>query len=96
MASKIYVSGFPPSYTQKQLRQIFVPFGNVKSVQVQRDKHGYFIGVVQTQGLEAFMSREGDGSMGLLSAIDLVMAMPVSWLTTNLEMIEVCVAPVVV
>ena len=33
MASKIYVSGFPPSYTQKQLRQIFVPFGNVKSVQ---------------------------------------------------------------
>ena len=40
----------------------------------------HFVGVLQTQGVDAFMTREGDGSMGLLSAIDLVMAMPVSWL----------------
>ena len=52
MASKIYVSGFPPSYSQRQLRQIFVPFGHVKSVQVQRDAHGYFIGVVQMSSPE--------------------------------------------
>ena len=40
----------------------------------------HFVGVLQTQGVEAFMTRKGDGSMGLLPAIDLVMAMPVSWL----------------
>ena len=35
---------------------------------------------VQASGLDAFVSRAGDGSMGLLSAMDLVIAMPVSWL----------------
>ena len=40
----------------------------------------HFIGVVQTQGLQAFLNRPGDGSMGFLSALDLVIAMPVSWL----------------
>jgi putative hydroxymethylpyrimidine transporter CytX len=35
---------------------------------------------LQTQGLAAFWARPGDGSMGMLSAMDLVMAMPVSWL----------------
>jgi NCS1 family nucleobase:cation symporter-1 len=35
---------------------------------------------LQTQGLAAFWHRPGNGSMGLLSAVDLVMAMPVSWL----------------
>ena len=40
----------------------------------------HFIGVVQQQGLQAFMDRPGDGSMGFLSALDLVIAMPVSWL----------------
>jgi len=35
---------------------------------------------IQAKGLEAFWSRQGDGSMGLFSAMDLVMAMPVSWL----------------
>ena len=40
----------------------------------------HFVGVVQQQGLQAFMDRPGDGSMGFLSAIDLVIAMPVSWL----------------
>ena len=35
---------------------------------------------VQTQGFELFLSRAGDGSMGLLPAMDLVIAMPVSWL----------------
>ncbi len=52
MASKIYISGFPPSYTQGQLRQIFVPFGKVESVQVLRDARGYFVGVVQMSSPE--------------------------------------------
>ncbi|MES1163223.1 MAG: cytosine permease, partial [Rhizobacter sp.] len=34
----------------------------------------------QAQGFGAFWSRPGDGSMGLFSALDLVIAMPVSWL----------------
>ncbi|MFM7026670.1 MAG: purine-cytosine permease family protein [Limnohabitans sp.] len=40
----------------------------------------HFAGVAQQQGLQALLDRAGDGSMGMLSAIDLVMAMPVSWL----------------
>lgn len=52
MASKICVSGFPPSYTRRQLREIFVPFGDVKSVHVRRDARGYFIGVVQMSSPE--------------------------------------------
>ena len=40
----------------------------------------HFFGVLQTQGLDAFWQREGTGEMSMLSAIDLVMAMPVSWL----------------
>ncbi len=39
-----------------------------------------FAGVLQTHGLEAFWARPSTGAMGMLSAIDLVMAMPVSWL----------------
>lgn len=39
-----------------------------------------FGGVLQTQDMQAFWLKSGDGSMGLLSAIDLVVAMPVSWL----------------
>ena len=35
---------------------------------------------LQAQGLVAFWARAGDGSMGMLSAMDLVIAMPVSWL----------------
>lgn len=35
---------------------------------------------LQARGLEAFWSRPGDGSMGMFSALDLVIAMPVSWL----------------
>lgn len=35
---------------------------------------------LQAQGLEAFSSRAGSGDMGFLSAVDLVIAMPVSWL----------------
>ena len=40
----------------------------------------HFVGVAQQQGLQAFWDRPGDGSMGFLSALDLVIAMPVSWL----------------
>jgi purine-cytosine permease-like protein len=39
-----------------------------------------FVGVLQTQGVAAFWHKPGDESMGFLSAIDLVIAMPVSWL----------------
>jgi len=39
-----------------------------------------FIGVLQVQNMNAFWHKPGDGSMGFLSAIDLVIAMPVSWL----------------
>lgn len=40
----------------------------------------HFVGVLHTQGVAAFMAREGNGGMGMLSALGLVMAMPVSWL----------------
>ena len=39
-----------------------------------------FGGQLHTQGFDAFWARPGDGSMGMLSAMDLVTAMPVSWL----------------
>ena len=39
-----------------------------------------FGGQLQAKGLDAFWARSGNGSMGLWSAIDLVIAMPVSWL----------------
>jgi putative hydroxymethylpyrimidine transporter CytX len=39
-----------------------------------------FGGQLQAKGLDAFWSRPGDGSMSLLAAMDLVIAMPVSWL----------------
>lgn len=35
---------------------------------------------LQAKGLEAFWTRPGDGSMGVFGALDLVIAMPVSWL----------------
>ncbi len=35
---------------------------------------------LQARGFDAFWSRSGDGSMGMFSALDLVIAMPVSWL----------------
>jgi nucleobase:cation symporter-1, NCS1 family len=40
----------------------------------------HFLGLLQQQGVQAFVNRPGDGSMGMLAAIDLVIAMPVSWL----------------
>lgn len=39
-----------------------------------------FLGVLQTQDVSAFWNRAGNNNMGFLSAIDLVIAMPVSWL----------------
>jgi putative hydroxymethylpyrimidine transporter CytX len=35
---------------------------------------------LQAKGLDAFWARPGDGTMGMFSALDLVIAMPVSWL----------------
>ena len=40
----------------------------------------HFVGVALQQGLDALLSRPGKGGMGMLSAVDLVMAMPISWL----------------
>ena len=39
-----------------------------------------FLAKANTQGLSALWHRAGDGSMSTLSALDLVIAMPVSWL----------------
>ncbi|MSQ65459.1 MAG: allantoin permease [Limnohabitans sp.] len=39
-----------------------------------------FLGLLQAQGLQAFWDKPGTGKMGFLSAVDLVIAMPVSWL----------------
>jgi len=39
-----------------------------------------FGGQLQAKGFDAFWARPGNGSMGMLSAMDLVIAMPVSWL----------------
>lgn len=39
-----------------------------------------FGGQLSAQGLDAFWARPGDGSKSMLSAMDLVIAMPISWL----------------
>jgi purine-cytosine permease-like protein len=39
-----------------------------------------FAGMAQAQGWSAFWSKPGAGGMSVLSAIDLVIAMPISWL----------------
>lgn len=39
-----------------------------------------FAGKLHASGFAPFWTRPGDGSMGMLSALDLVIAMPVSWL----------------
>ncbi len=39
-----------------------------------------FANQLQTTGFNAIWNRQGDGSMGVFSALDLVIAMPVSWL----------------
>lgn len=39
-----------------------------------------FLALAHAQGWEALWSRRGDGGMGVLPALDLVIAMPISWL----------------
>ena len=39
-----------------------------------------FLALAQAQGLAALWSRPGEGGMGVLPALDLVIAMPISWL----------------
>lgn len=39
-----------------------------------------FVGMLQANGLAAVWNRPGDGGMSMFSALDLVIAMPVSWL----------------
>ena len=39
-----------------------------------------FVALAQTQGLEQLWQRRGTGGMGVLPALDLVIAMPISWL----------------
>ena len=52
MASKIHISGLPFFFTNAQLRQIFVPFGNVESAQVLKSAYGHSLGVVQMSSPE--------------------------------------------
>ena len=49
MASRIHINGLPVSFTNAQLRHIFVPFGTVEFAQVLTDAygHGLGLGVVQ-------------------------------------------------
>jgi putative hydroxymethylpyrimidine transporter CytX len=39
-----------------------------------------FLGLAQTQGFEQLWQRRGEGGMGVMPALDLVIAMPISWL----------------
>ncbi|MGA0572817.1 purine-cytosine permease family protein [Variovorax sp. VNK109] len=39
-----------------------------------------FIGMANAQGFDALWNRKGDGGMSVLPALDLVIAMPISWL----------------
>ena len=39
-----------------------------------------FLSLAQAQGLQALWNRQGTGGMGVLPALDLVIAMPISWL----------------
>ena len=39
-----------------------------------------FLAMANAQGFATLMNRQGDGSMSMLSAMDLVIAMPISWL----------------
>jgi putative hydroxymethylpyrimidine transporter CytX len=39
-----------------------------------------FLALAQAQGWQALWSRQGEGGMGVLPALDLVIAMPISWL----------------
>ena len=39
-----------------------------------------FVSLAQAQGLSALWNRQGAGGMGVLPALDLVIAMPISWL----------------
>ncbi|GAB2576365.1 putative hydroxymethylpyrimidine transporter CytX [Ramlibacter solisilvae] len=39
-----------------------------------------FLGMAQSQGWQALWNRPGEGGMGVLPALDLVIAMPISWL----------------
>ncbi len=39
-----------------------------------------FVALAQTQGLQGLWQRRGEGGMGVMSALDLVIAMPMSWL----------------
>ncbi len=39
-----------------------------------------FLGLAQAQGLATLWQRQGEGGMGVMPALDLVIAMPISWL----------------
>ena len=39
-----------------------------------------FLSLAQAQGFETLWNRQGAGGMGVLPALDLVIAMPISWL----------------
>ena len=45
MASRIHINGLPFSFSNAQLRQIFVPFGTVELAQVLKDAYGHSLGL---------------------------------------------------
>jgi RNA recognition motif-containing protein len=45
MASTIHINGLPSTFSNAQLRQIFVQFGTVESAQVLRDAYGHSLGL---------------------------------------------------
>jgi RNA recognition motif-containing protein len=45
MASTIHINGLPFSFTDAQLRHIFVLFGTVELAQVLRDEYGHSLGL---------------------------------------------------
>ncbi|HLZ32795.1 MAG TPA: RNA-binding protein [Nitrospira sp.] len=45
MASTIHINGLPSSFSNAQLRKIFVPFGTVESAQMLKDVSGHSLGL---------------------------------------------------
>jgi RNA recognition motif-containing protein len=45
MASRIHINGLPVSFTNAQLRHIFVPFGTVEVAHVVKDACGHALGL---------------------------------------------------
>lgn len=45
MESRIHINGLPFTFSNAQLRRIFVPFGTVEIAEVLRDAYGHSLGL---------------------------------------------------